>query len=69
MVDATPWSQVVALIDTILPIGVLMMTTNGAPPDTFNGYITWALYSAADNKYLKMTTTGVVGSLQAQALV
>lgn len=52
------WTNLRSFIDTIFPIGILMMSTNGSPPDSFSGYITWTLYSVADSKYLKMTVTG-----------
>jgi hypothetical protein len=58
------WGFLKSFIDVVLPIGVLMLSSNGAPPSTFGGYITWTVYAAADSKYLKMTgVSEVVGTL------
>lgn len=63
------WGFLKSFIDTVLPLGVLMISSNGSPPSTFGGYITWAVYSTADAKYLKMTVTGAtVGTSQAASL-
>jgi len=68
--ELVTWGMLKSFIDTVLPIGVLMISSNGAPPSSFGGYITWAVYSAANSKYLKMTTSsGTVGTSQSASLL
>jgi hypothetical protein len=60
--ELVTWGTLQALIDTIFPIGVLMMSSNGAPPSSFGGYIVWELYAEADQRYLKLTTNSLLVS-------
>jgi hypothetical protein len=57
-----------ALLDVIFPVGTLQMT-NGAAPNTYNGYMVWTLYGAGDGRYLKCFGGGGSGGAAAGTLV